>query len=183
MGWLFSTRWSTKAELVHHLCNPKEANYTVIKSSVVGNHHWMIIEGKEGSSLGEGKRLICLNLLQSGRGDGWGYKDISEDMGPYHYDCPSSFLSIAGPPINETARDWREGVRKHHEQKKALKATPLTEGMALKYGPAEYQLQTNRGRKGWEVRRTTDSKLFRMTCQMINQALRNQLSAQGNQNG
>jgi len=36
---------------------------------------------------------------------------LSETMGPYHYDCPASILDLLGPPGNEYAAKWREACR------------------------------------------------------------------------
>ena len=36
---------------------------------------------------------------------------LTETMGPCHYDCPASILDLLGPPGNEYAAKWREACR------------------------------------------------------------------------
>ena len=36
---------------------------------------------------------------------------LTETMGPYHYDCPASILDLLGPPGNDYAAKWREACR------------------------------------------------------------------------
>ena len=36
---------------------------------------------------------------------------LTETMGPYHYDCPASILDLLGPPGNDYAANWREACR------------------------------------------------------------------------
>lgn len=45
-------------------------------------------------------------LVRSGKD--WGYKPMSEDMHPYYYGCPDSFIERADPPRTEAAKAWRE---------------------------------------------------------------------------
>ena len=60
------------------------------------------------------KKSIGVYLLQRGTKEypGWGYKGMSEDMGPCYYDCPLSYLDEADEPSSGLAREWREKVRK-----------------------------------------------------------------------
>jgi hypothetical protein len=57
--------------------------------------------------------IICLVKWNPGArsGEEFGYKDMTETMGPYHYDCPASILDLLGPPGNEYAANWREACR------------------------------------------------------------------------
>ena len=46
------------------------------------------------------------------------YKDMSENMGPYVYNCPARILDqLSEPAPNEWAREWREKCRARLERK------------------------------------------------------------------
>lgn len=61
-------------------------------------------------------RFIALYLL-GGDAEGWGYRDMSEDSGPYHHSCPFSYLDLAPIVRTECAADWRQRVRTYHAMK------------------------------------------------------------------
>ena len=176
MGWLYG--WNSKQELVKHLEDLEEnANYTIVKSTTIGNHWWAVIEGKPGSSL-EGERLAVLCLLGSHDRE-WGYKDMDETMGPYYYDCPISYLSMLTEPRNDSARAWREQVKKYNDDKakaKTLKSL-LKEGSTVVVYGNEYKLTRYLARKGWEACRVSDGMLFRITARQINQGIMAMLNA------
>ncbi len=170
MGWLYG--WNSKAELVAHLNAGLTDKYTLIKSVLVGNHHWQLVESNEGAFIGPGKRFICLNLLASSR-DGWGYKDMDETMQPYHYDCPLSLLKIAGEPVNEQAKSWREKVKQHHAVKDKVKTAKakIGPGSIINLYGTDYKLELNLGRRGWNASRVSDGYWFRVTSRQVNEAL------------
>lgn len=68
-----------------------------------GRHLWLVCEKPDGA------RFIALFLI-NGNDGGWGYKDMTEDMGPCYYDCPLAFLDM----VPEANARWREKVRAHH---------------------------------------------------------------------
>lgn len=109
MGWLFG--WRTRAELVDHLTVSHGGSYKVLKKFFSGNNLWLLIEAEQG---GKTVRTIVLCILRGyGKRDDpyrWGYKDVSEDMGPYYYTCPVSFILSCTEPSNNYAREWREEV-------------------------------------------------------------------------
>lgn len=58
--------------------------------------------------------VICLvNYRKSGYKDGtiFGYKDMSENMGPYEVECPLRILDLLTPTDNENANQWRQACR------------------------------------------------------------------------
>lgn len=80
------------------------------KTSSGGRHLWVAIESKTG------ERFVVLHLIEK-HGNCWMEKAMSEDMGPYYWDCPLSLLELTEPaPKSEYSRKWREGVRKYHEK-------------------------------------------------------------------
>ena len=169
MGWLYSNRWDSKLSLLAYLRSYERwgSDYTILKTTCNGNRHWYVAEHKDGV------RFIGLDLMASGGGDGWGYKDMDESAGPCYYDCPLAYLDLVANhnPV-AFAAEWREKVRKHHARKKA---TPtLAAGMTVMYGGHVYRLDSAAGpRRGWLVHRESDGRLFRMNARQLAQAVEN----------
>lgn len=175
MGWLFSTRWSTRAELVAHLrslASGSESKYEIVRASVIGNHHWYI-----GRRRDTGVTWIGLDLLQGGKHDGlpsWGYKDMDESMGPCYYDCPLSFLEqVPLNPAYQYAAGWREKVRQFHADREARKS--LKPGDHVEYAGHVYELERPASalgkpastRYGWNVRRVPGGAQYRMKAHQL----------------
>lgn len=129
MGWLFSTRWPTRKDLVTHLTSGN--GMTTVKKAFSGNHLWCVHEH-------EGDQFICLYLMSKGPkehgGPNWGYKDVDESMGPAYYTCPVSFLDEAQPePTTGYAVEWRAEVRR-----RAAFLKSLTKGVTLRWREDSY---------------------------------------------
>ena len=63
--------------------------------------------------------MIFLTERKNGR---FGYKDMSEDCGPYYYAAPLGMidkLDQLAPNPSQYAKGWREGVRQYHARKNA----------------------------------------------------------------
>jgi len=107
MGTYF-TPGASKAALVAELLRDNN----VEAHDLSGNRLWCLIP-----STRDGKpwKYVCLFKLVDGGRDGWGYKPISEDMGPCYYDCPLSYVKAVEPfePL-AYAREWRDKVYLHH---------------------------------------------------------------------
>ena len=58
-------------------------------------------------------RIILVNLVVFDK-DEWGYKDMSEDMGPGYHDCPLIILKDVPCPDDKYAIEWRKNVMEHH---------------------------------------------------------------------
>jgi len=111
MGWLFSPRWATRADLVQHLRRPERFGdrLQLVRACVTGSHHWYLVR-----ELATGQHWIGLDLMQSGRADGWGYKDLDESAGPCAIDCPLAYLAAPHAERDGFAAQWRERVRAYH---------------------------------------------------------------------
>lgn len=118
MGWSFSCNpCDDRAATIRELTTDP-AHHNTLDFSARGNHLWTVKEYTKES--GETARYICLFLLQGGgRGSGWGYKDITESMGPFKTDCPLRFFDMVPEPPNDYGREWRERVRAAHVQTSA----------------------------------------------------------------
>lgn len=139
MGWLFSERWPTRASLREHLVN--DNGVKTLKSCWKGNNLWAVQEGTKQD--GTVVRFVALYMTAyHGKNlDGWGYKDIDESCGPYHKNCPVSYIEMVEAHEREYgyepvgyAKEWRERVRAYHARGKI----ELTEGQKIKLYGHEY---------------------------------------------
>ncbi|AEG14533.1 hypothetical protein Desku_0934 [Desulfofundulus kuznetsovii DSM 6115] len=83
----------------------------------------------------QGKRevtaIVCALSFSPNSYYNFCYKDMSESMGPYYYDCPERILKMLTPTDHEWAREWRE---KCWERIRAKKTRPkLKRGMIIKF--------------------------------------------------
>jgi len=160
MGWLFGYSGGRK-ELLARLADPSRfsTGYKILRSMPVGNNHWYLMESPSG------KKTIGLDLMQSGgREHGWGYKSISEEMGPTEVNCPLWLIDNATAP-ERYAYEWRQRVRAHHASKKARKVA-LVPGCRVRYGGTVYVLEASLGRRGWNVR-SEHGGAFRMKAHQV----------------
>lgn len=81
----------------------------VLEKAAILNTLWTVEEMTAPGKPPE--RAIGCYLLSKHGGD-WGYKPMSEGVGPYYYDCPLRFLD-AVPVANE---EWRHKVLAHHAE-------------------------------------------------------------------
>jgi hypothetical protein len=147
MGWLFSPSWATRADLVRHLRRPARFgdNLELVRACTVGNHHWYLVRERA-----TGLHWIGLDMMQSGRADGWGYKDLDESAGPTATDCPLSYLAAPHAERDGHAAQWRERVRAYHAGRQARPAP--APGAWVQYGGHAYLLVEPAGpRLGWRV--------------------------------
>ena len=165
MGWTYSPCWPNRAALLHYLRSPERigSHAKLLRSSALGNHHWFVYE------LQDGQRVIGLDLMASGRSDGWGYKSLSEDMGPVACDCPLALLELAGKARGH-AHEWRERVREYHRRRAARPKAAV--GLVVTYGGRRYRLLEPAGpRRGWRVRCLDDGCEYRMRARQLSEAL------------
>lgn len=136
MGWLF-TPGQTRKELVARRTtgwNHSTPEGVTLKSTCLKHCYrggafsgvlWTIWERtfeKDGAAVQPAQRWIGCDLLRFYREEGWGYKDMAEEMGPYVYSCPLGYLTIV--PVADA--DWRYGVRAYHERIRTKRAARQT---------------------------------------------------------
>lgn len=163
MGWLFK-HGATRRDIIEEVTGPQtnEAGHkwNTIKRAAVGNNLWAVIEHAEPN--GKTDRYIMLFKLAKSR-EGWGYKDIGEDCGPYEHDCPLSFFDLAPLADDDKsyARDWRERVRQAHarrNQKLTVGQTvKLTNGQTVRISKLKPLLAQD----------TTTNRLYRIPRKML----------------
>lgn len=163
MGWSFSMIDIGKSATVSMLVSKEQfgTQYTPLEHRVVGNHLWQLVRIEV-----TGRLTIFLDLLAKERGGGWANKGMSEDSGPYHYDCPLSLLDKASPTTGGYAAEWREKVRAHHAAKAATpKPAP---GLVVQYGSHAYRLTHPAGpRKGWNCEHVTSGMRYRLKAAQL----------------
>lgn len=111
MGWFFSQN-DSKADLIKSLVSPSagaEWTRTTIAHAVRGSVLWTVNQISDGS---ETRVFIGCDLMEK-NGEYWGHKPLCEEDGPYYYSCPLKYLSMAP----EQNAEWREKVRKYHNQR------------------------------------------------------------------
>ena len=142
MGWSFgwNDRRSLAAEVLKGFDHKdKDGKLTGGKTAVIahqfaGNNLWSVFEETRPDK--PTSRFIVLFLIRCSPVKGgvqgereWGYKDVSEDMGPCEVNCPKKYLDMV-PPCGtapskdgdgsyEWSRKWRERVCEYWTQRNA----------------------------------------------------------------
>lgn len=125
MGWLFMSlagmgRFnSPKSYLDDQLTYPpdpdkgREQGLRVLKSVWSGSEYYAAVEpyGEQGAEAAFA--IICLVRWapKARNGENFGYKNMSESMGPHACRCPASVLDLLGPTDNPHALEWRQACR------------------------------------------------------------------------
>ena len=111
MGWDF-TYGASRKDIVKQVTTDWENETFTAKClthAARGNVLWSVWAFTNKSEIGSVRTVIHCDLLGKMDGD-WGYKGMSESVGPCYYSCPLSYLEMA----EETNADWRAEVRKYH---------------------------------------------------------------------
>lgn len=143
MGWTFAHK--EKGVTIRQFFE-KEFGYTdketgvyhkVLECAATFTEAYLAIEVGDASGPKEVFAVVYLLSYRPKDYFNFGYKDMSEDMGPYYYNCPEHILKLLTPTENKLALEWRE---KCWERIRAKKARPkLREGMIIKFAePIEF---------------------------------------------
>lgn len=143
MGWTFCSpnKTSLITEIKHRLTRPTawdDGSFIDPHDiSVVGNTLYALLQRPAGDYDGidypDGLRVILVFLLKgSGTRDrwAWGYKDMSEDMGPCIATCPKKLLARSNCQ-SSYAVEWRQSCLDWHSGKlaRAQKVAALADGL------------------------------------------------------
>ncbi|NIJ09313.1 hypothetical protein FHS31_002945 [Sphingomonas vulcanisoli] len=130
MGWLFMRdlgRFATpRAYLDDQFTYVRDDHrLTVLASSMVGTTYYAACERID-TDVRMVFAVICLTKRSSGARDGctFGYKDMSEDMGPHESECPAAILDLLTETQSDYARAWRSRCRDHLEHRRLVNARP-----------------------------------------------------------
>lgn len=137
MGWTtdidLPTGSTLKAE-VDKLLNFENGEHRskVLASSIISSTYYAAVEQRGTNGFYAIFAAVILTSASKNRyGErSWGYKDMSEDMGPCRYDCPARILDLLTPTENETALQWRASCREALQRKSRCKT--LKAGMVIK---------------------------------------------------
>jgi hypothetical protein len=115
MGWSFG--WNSRKELVDYITKSWVSDGVerkcIAKSSNGPHVLWTVWQ------VGDDDLFIGCHLTKSYKGD-WGYKGMSESMGPAYYGCPLRFLDMVPIPDTSYAEDWRKKVIEYHAQRNKM---------------------------------------------------------------
>lgn len=125
MGWLYMNSLggfvSPKAYLEDQFtCTNEHKSSRVLRSSLVAMRTWYAacetIDRASGAR--EVFAIVCLVSSNPRSKDGhvFGYKDMTEHMGPCEANCPAAILALLTPTDHEHAVDWRNRCRKALDQ-------------------------------------------------------------------
>lgn len=102
--------------------------YTVLKSTMKSTVYYGAVEhiDKEENT----REVFAVVFLTAGQDKrdpyyNFAYKDMTETMYPYYFDCPKSILDLLTPTDNETANRWRAKCREMTKQTNWLKELPI----------------------------------------------------------
>lgn len=148
-----------KAELIDEFtCHGETYNYEVLKCSMKGTVGYMAVKytDKKDPSKDCIFGLVCLTSV---RDKYWfGYKDMSEDMLPYYFDCPKTILNLLTPTENENALKWRGKCRENNTNSFKTQMSKAKEGSTIKI---TYKYDTNLAKEG-------DSVVLEKYCHSFN---------------
>lgn len=175
MGWLFMSRGgmspfaTPKAYLDNQCTYPpdpekgRETGLRVLKSTVRSGAYYAACQSYDADGPRETFAIICLVKWNPGArsGEEFGYKDMSETMGPYSYDCPASILDLLGPPANEYAANWRRACRQRLALTSRRKPKPgdtlvLAEALTFTDGQSERSFRVAQSGRKTVLRRMSD---------------------------
>lgn len=111
----------------------------VLKSSMRGSVYYAAVQTTDKNT--GGKEVFAVVCLTSTRWDGgfnFGYKGMTEDMGPCEDDCPKGILDILTDTESKYAKEWRERCRAKLRDKKqscqSLSSVKIGEVIEFEYG-------------------------------------------------
>ena len=111
----------------------------VLKSSMRGSVYYAAVQTTDKST--GSKEVFAVVCLTSTRWDGgfnFGYKGMTEDMGPCEDDCPKGILDLLTDTESKYAKEWRERCRAKLRDKKqscqSLSSVKIGEVIEFEYG-------------------------------------------------
>jgi len=120
MGWLFydATNYKPNGEVDRkkEIDTTFSDHYTLLKSSMVGTVYYAAARNERTKNV---VAYVVLTSSDKRGGFNFGYKDMSENMGPCEATCPKSILKLLTPTDNEYAKSWRERCWAYHEKAKS----------------------------------------------------------------
>lgn len=127
MGWLYMQSLRGHAGPAQYLDDQftyqcEALSSRVLKSTLVDTRvYYAAVEHLEVGRAREVFAAVCLIEFNPSASDGFifGYKDMTENMGPYESDCPEAILDLLTPTDNAYAREWRQRCRANAAARRA----------------------------------------------------------------
>ena len=117
MGWSFTSHPAARGEVTREFLDNWKSDttpYYIKEHAWYGRSQlWGVLRRKDTDA------PVCIvEWMVSFRRDSWGYKDLSEEMGPVDVGCPLRFLELvplaSGEDPHGWRAAWRERVRTEH---------------------------------------------------------------------
>lgn len=89
----------------------------VLKSAMIGSTYYAAIKSVLKNEVNV-FAVIVLTSVNNKLYDNFGYKNMSENCGPYYYQCPMGILKLLTPTTDELALEWREKCYEYHNNKR-----------------------------------------------------------------
>lgn len=104
MGWTYFYNYdrASRLELCRREFGERTTANKILKDAMIDNVYYAAMKH---ISTGEIWGLIVLTDMSDGE---FGYKDMSEDMMPYYFDCPADIIKLLSPTTNPFSNEWRE---------------------------------------------------------------------------
>jgi hypothetical protein len=161
MGWTGQNDWLKPSDVRRNIertwKDSENWNLAKIASKAFGRRVWLLIENKQTL-----RKEVVLYLVDK-MGDCYGYKDMHEDMGPFFWDCPVAFLTLASAPQTDTAAEWRAKVRTYHQKR----TRSFQVGDSVVIYDRSYKVFEVRKRNIYGVKRERDGKYFRAQAKQM----------------
>lgn len=166
MGWLYThkprgmpvaqfliqhgaLRWTDSALLV----------YTVLDTATINLTQFYAAVETRNTETGEREVWAAVFLLHFCRGrHNFGYKDMTESMGPCEAQCPQRILDLLTPTDNANALEWRQRCRANL----ALRAT-VRSGVVITLHGQDYRVCAQLGRRGFLIETMDSAQRFRLS--------------------
>lgn len=124
MGWLeYNIYNSPKKECDKILTwEAGTRSCNVVKSYMKGNVYYAVINVKNtATDFDKNTAVVFLtHYSPKAKNFNFAYKDMDEDMHPFYYDFPESYLELLSETTNPSAIKWREECHKRNSIKKRL---------------------------------------------------------------
>lgn len=117
MGSLYG--WNSRKEVIKQLITDDEPKLQTLAHCVKGNILWTVQKWQHRSEPFIGCYILLGPVKPSNDPYACGYKDMTEEMHPYYYNCPIRYLEMAP----EVCPEWRVKVREN-AAKRATKLKP-----------------------------------------------------------
>ncbi len=156
MGWTFTSKGSLSVreffEQEFNYDKPAEGKSgKVIACSATWTTAYMAYEIKSPEKGREVIALVCLlrHVPRASDGYTFGYKDMSEDMGPCEARCPKTILDLLTPTTSEYALNWRKRCQERINKRKT--APKVHKGDLIKFAhPITFRNGETRDALQWQ---------------------------------